>query len=320
MNVSILTGGSAAELEISLKSAETILDNLDTSLYSGRIIEIQGSKFIDKISGKTIDKNDFSLLLDGQKMLFDVVFLAIHGTPGENGKIQGYFELLGIPITGCDSICSAITFNKQVTKEVLSHYKIPMAPSIMLQKNDAIPIQKIQEMSWPLFVKPNKNGSSYGVSKVSNQAELINALKSGFEFDNQIIIEGFLRGTEYSCGLFRDEEKLHALPITEIIPENDFFDYAAKYQNQSQEITPANLDEEASDQCKSLSKEIYRILDCKGMARVDFIQVDGTFYFLEVNTIPGLSAESIIPQQVRAYGWSLSDFFTKVLKDAFIVK
>ena len=315
MNVAILTGGSAAELEISLKSAETIYTNLKAP-YHPRIIEIHGKDFVDRKSGRMVDLNDFSLETDSGRFQFDAVFLCIHGTPGEDGKIQGYFELQGIPVTGCDSICSAITFNKQVTKEVLKHYTIPMADSVLLYRGQPIERSRIEALGYPMFVKPNKNGSSYGVTKVNAREELDEAIEMGFQYDDQIIIEGFLEGVEYSCGLFLDRKTLHAFPITEIIPQNDFFDYAAKYKNESQEITPARLSQSDVETCQQRSKEIYRILDCKGMVRVDYIKVGDEFYFLEVNTIPGLSAESIIPQQVRAYGWDLETFFSKVVENA----
>ena len=314
MNVAIISGGLGAEREISLKSAQLIKDNLPPN-YVTRTILIEGKKWFDQITGTNVDKNDFSLLIDGQKILFDVLFIAIHGDPAENGKIQGYFEILGIPYTGSDTLTTALTFNKQVCKDYLQQFGVNMAPSILLTDPDNIEFRKIEQMGFPLFVKPNQNGSSYGISKAHNQEELLTSIGLAFDYDTEVMVEAFMDGKEYSVGVVRRDDEIHALPVTEIVPENDFFDYEAKYLDKSQEITPARLPEAMSDAVRAESVRQYKILKCEGMVRFDYILVGGHFYFLEVNTVPGLSEQSIIPQQALAYGWSIGDLLVAVIEE-----
>ncbi|RMG79912.1 MAG: D-alanine--D-alanine ligase [Bacteroidetes bacterium] len=315
INVAILTGGNVAERAISLQSAQTIYDHLDKSRYDRWIVDLVGRDFVETGTQTKLDKNDFSFIYEGRKITFDLVFLMLHGHPAEDGSIQGYFELLGIPCTGCDHFTSALTFNKQACKSYLKPYGIPMAPSVLLRRGGAINEDDLRKIPLPLFVKPNKNGSSYGVSKVKTPEALPDAIDLAFQYDDEIIVEGFLSGREFSNGVFRNGHEIVVLPITEIVPEKEFFDYEAKYKNASQEITPARLSDREAHQCQAISKQLYEVLGCKGMTRFDYILSDGTFYFLEANTIPGFSPASIFPQQLRAHGWQIGDCLNAIIDE-----
>ena len=315
LNVAILTGGNVAEREVSLKSAKMVADHLNTSMYVGYIIELNGMNFEEQSTGTRIDKNEFSLQKGTTKIKFDVVFLMLHGHPAEDGMIQGYFNLLGIPCTGCDHFVSALTFNKQATKDYLRPYGIPMAESRLLKKGRPIEWQDLENMGFPLFIKPNKNGSSYGVSKVMDNTCIRTSTQKAFEFDDEVIVEQFMDGREFSNGAFRKGEEIIVLPITEIISENEFFDYAAKYENESEEITPADLTDVQTKECQALSKRLYELLDCKGMARFDYILQDDAFHLLEANTIPGWTEQSFFPQQLAAYGMSYTECLDAVLAE-----
>ena len=316
LNVAILTGGNVAEREISLLSGQTILDNLDKSKYNAFLIDLKGKDFIEMSSKTVLDKNDFSFEINNSKITFDLVFLMLHGHPAEDGSIQGYFNLLGIPCTGCDHFSSALTFNKQACKSYLMPYNIDMAPSKLLRRGDEINWDDLNEMELPLFVKPNKNGSSYGVSKVKKSEELPKAVELAFEYDDEIIIEGFLDGNEFSNGVFRHGKEVIVLPITEIVSENEFFDYEAKYLNASEEITPARLPDEKTKECQAISRKLYEVLGCSGMTRFDYILMNDIFYFLEANTIPGFSPASIFPQQILEYNWTISQCLDSIVEEA----
>ncbi|NND07426.1 MAG: D-alanine--D-alanine ligase [Saprospiraceae bacterium] len=313
--IAILTGGLSAERAISLKSAEMVAKHLDPNAYDFRMITMNSDAWVEMESHTAIDLNDFSLTLKGRKEFFDFVFLIIHGTPAEDGKMQGYFEMMDIPHSTCDTLASALTFNKQKCKEFLEAHQVPMAPSLLLKKGDSIPRDKIEEFGYPLFVKPNSNGSSYGISLVKEEHALMPAVETALRFDQEVIIEGYLEGAEFGCGLVREGEEIHVFPVTEIIPRDDFFTYEAKYEGASEEITPARISPELTQVCQDLSERIYTALSCRGMVRMDYILVGDAFYFLEVNTIPGLSAASIIPQQASAYGWDFSKLLDVVIKD-----
>ena len=315
-NIAILTGGNVAERGVSLKSAKTIDKFLNKEKYKSYIIELNEKQFIEQATGTKLDLNDFSLVKAGRKITFDLVFLMLHGHPAESGSILGYFELLNIPCTGCDHFVSALTFNKQRTKDFLRPYSIPMADSRLLRRGQPIDVADIKSMGFPLFVKPNKNGSSYGITKVPDENCIQTSTKKAFQFDDEVIIEQFMEGQEFSNGIFRKGKEVIIMPITEIRTENEFFDYKAKYENESEEITPAEIPEELTLQCKNRTKEIYELLNCKGMCRVDYILIDGVFHFLEINTIPGMTEQSFIPQQVAAMGWELSDFLDAIIDEA----
>ncbi|HBI01887.1 MAG TPA: D-alanine--D-alanine ligase, partial [Flavobacterium sp.] len=262
-----------------------------------------------------INKNDFSIEVDGQKITFDVVFNAIHGTPGEDGLMQAYFELLGIPQTSCDYYQSALTFNKRDLLSVLKPYGIKTATSFYLNLGDEINAEKIIEtVGLPCFVKPNKSGSSFGISKVKTKNELLPAIENAYKEDNEIIIESFLDGVEVSVGVINYKGKVTVLPITEIVSENDFFDYEAKYLGKSQEITPARISEELNLKVETVAKRAYEVLKMKGFSRSEFIIVNNEPYMLEMNTIPGMTTESILPQQARAAGISLTELFDNAIE------
>ena len=314
--IAVLAGGNSAEREISLKSAVTVYQHLDETRYDKYIIELNGADFVEQASGQRLDKNDFSFQLNDQKITFELVFLIIHGHPAENGSIQGYFDLLGIPCTGCDYFVSAITFNKQVCKDYLRGFNIPMAPSQLLRRNYSVDWPTLEALPMPLFVKPNKNGSSYGASKVSEATELRKAVELAFKYDDEVIVEGYLEGEEYSNGVFRMGNEIITLPITQLISHNDFFDYKAKYEHQSEEVTPAPLSPSLTQECQALSKHIYECINAKGIIRVDYILVDDVFHFLEVNTIPGMSAQSIVPQQANIHGISTTALLEAVVQEA----
>ena len=316
LHIAILTGGPSAERAVSERSAQLVCRHLDREKYSWRLIRIESHGWIEADTGIPVDLNDFSLTVGENREKFDFVFLMIHGTPAEDGKIQGYFEMLRISHSTCDTLTSALTFNKQKCKEYLKAFDIPLAPSILIGRNDTWDDNNLLDMGLPLFVKPNCNGSSYGVSKVKKKEDLAAAIEFAFNYDEEVVVEAFLQGREFGCGVIRDGAILHAFPVTEIIPKAEFFTYEAKYEGASEEITPAQISEIESDQCKELSKKIYQVLSCQGVVRFDYIMVGGTFYLLEANTIPGMSEASIVPQQARAYGWSIEKLLDVIINNA----
>lgn len=322
--IAIVMGGYSSEFEISLKSGQVVYDYLDKSRYIGYRIHIFKDKwvYVDSENNEfPIDRGDFSVNVNGEKVTFDAVFNAIHGTPGEDGLLQAYFELLGIPQNSCDYYQAALTFNKRDLLSVLKPYGIKTATSFYLNKGDHIDTKKIiEKVGLPCFVKPNKSGSSFGISKVKTEAELPIAIEVAYKEDNEIIIESFLDGTEVSVGVINFKGEVIVLPITEIVSENDFFDYEAKYLGKSQEITPARISEELADKVRSTAKRAYEVLKMKGFSRSEFILVDGEPHMLEMNTIPGLTTESLIPQQAKAAGISLEDLFTNAIELALAGK
>lgn len=303
--VAITAGGTSSEYMISLKSASTILESIDSTRFQPYLVVIGKEGWYVDVDGKQIrvNKNNFSFQLDGQEIHFDFVYNTIHGTPGEDGKIQGYFDLLGIQYSGCDVLASSITFNKSICKKIVSSYGITTPQSRLLQKTEQVDIDKIiSAFQFPCFVKPNNGGSSFGASKVDIPEQLAAAIEKAFEHDTEVLIEEYIKGTELTCGVFRENGQARALPITEIVSKNAFFDFQAKYEGASEEITPARVSQEITDQCQRLTEKIYTLLNCKGLARIDYLLKDTTLYFIEVNTTPGFSRESIIPQQIRAAG------------------
>ena len=320
-NIAIIMGGYSSEYQISLKSGEVVYQFLDRTKYNAFRIHISKEKWVyvdDNQNEFPINKNDFSVTANGIKYIFAVVFNAIHGTPGEDGLIQAYFELLGLPQTSCDYYQAALTFNKRDLLSVLKPYGISSAVSYYLNKGDEINTDEIvKKVGLPCFVKPNKSGSSFGISKVKTANELPIAIEMAYKEDNEIIIESFLDGTEVSVGVINYQGTVTVLPITEIVSENDFFDYEAKYLGKSQEITPARISAELTEKVNIIAKRAYEILKMKGFSRSEFILVDGEPYMLEMNTIPGLTTESLIPQQAKAAGISLEDLFSNAIELAF---
>ena len=315
LNIAIITGGIVAERDISLKSAKTIHKHLNRKKYRPYLVDFDGKNFIELSSKKKLNKNDFSFTHEKKKTKFDLAFLMLHGSPAEDGKLQGFLDVMGIPYTGCDHFVSSLTFDKQSCKTFLRNFDVPMAASQLIRKGEKVEPKKIAKMGFPLFVKPNKNGSSYGITKVSEQAEIKSAIEKSMQFDDEVIIESFLKGREFSNGAYRRGKEIVVLPITEIISKNDFFDYQAKYENASEEVTPAKLSKKDTKTCQAQTKKLYEILGCKGMVRMDYIRMDKTFYFLEVNTIPGYSAQSLFPQQVISAGMTIKEVLDSVVEE-----
>lgn len=317
-NIAIIMGGYSSEYKISLISGNVVYQYLDKTKYNGFRIHIFKEKwvYVDAQDQEfPIDKNDFSVTVAGQKISFDCVFNAIHGTPGEDGLMQAYFELLQIPQTACDYYQAALTFNKRDLLSVLKPYGIKTATSFYLNKGDVVDTTAIvNKVGLPCFVKPNKAGSSFGISKVKTEAELPTAIETAYKEDDEIIIESFLDGTEVSVGVINYQGAITVLPITEIVSENDFFDYEAKYLGKSQEITPARISDEMTRKVGAIAKRAYEVLKMKGFSRSEFIIVDGEPHMLEMNTIPGLTTESLIPQQAKAAGIELKDLFTNAIE------
>ncbi|WP_026753562.1 D-alanine--D-alanine ligase [Sediminibacter sp. Hel_I_10] len=319
-NIAIIMGGFSSEFEISLKSGQVVFDTLDREAYNVYRIHILKHKwvFVNETNEEfPIDKNDFSVKVNETKILFDCVFNAIHGSPGEDGFMQGYLELLKIPHTSCNMYQAALTFNKRDCLSVLKPYGIKTAASYFVNLGDAIDETAIVEkVGLPCFVKANKAGSSYGISKVYKKEDLQQALEVAFAEDDEVIIESYLDGTEVSVGVISYKGEVTVLPITEIVSDNDFFDYKAKYLGQSQEITPARISPELSEKVTSTAKRIYEILKLKGFSRSEFIFKDGEPHLLEVNTVPGLTAASILPQQAKEAGISMKDLFGNAIESA----
>ena len=311
-------GGYSSEYKISLTSGNVVFNHLDLSKFNAYRIHIFKEKWVYVDVNEQeypINKNDFSVNLNGTKITFDVIFNAIHGTPGEDGLMQAYFELLQIPQTSCNYYQAALTFNKRDLLSVLKPYGIKTATSYYLNNGDSIDTTKIIEtVGLPCFVKPNKSGSSFGISKVKSIEELVPAIENAYKEDNEIIIESFLDGTEVSVGVINFKGEIKVLPITEIVSENDFFDYEAKYLGKSQEITPARISDEIRVKVETSAKKAYEVLKMSGFSRSEFIIVNGEPHMLEMNTIPGLTTESILPQQAREAGISLNELFENAIE------
>lgn len=319
--IAIVAGGDSSEYEISVKSAKEVLA-LISSKYDARLIMIRGNAWYwEDPKGRrfSVDKNDFSLNTDDRKIRFDAVFIAIHGTPGENGLLQGYFDMMQIPYTSCSAFCSALTFNKQACKLYLKDYGIPMAENVLFRRETMPdPDTIISRTGLPCFVKPNDSGSSFGVSKVKSRDELPAAIEAAFRESREVMVEAFMNGREIACGVAKIKGKTLVLPLTEIISMNEFFDYEAKYTSgKSKELTPADLPGELTNRIQELSSEVYDILGCKGIVRVDFIVVNSNPFFLEINTVPGMTMESIIPKQAKAAGIDLGELYAMVIEDLF---
>ncbi len=317
-NVAIIMGGYSSEYQISLKSGEVVYQHLDKSIYQPYRVHILKEKWVlvsDNQTEYPINRHDFSAEIEGNKIVFDVVFNAIHGTPGEDGLLQAYFDLLGLKHTSCDFYQAALSFNKRDMLSVLKPYGIKTAISYYLNAGDVIlEDQIIQRVGLPCFVKPNRSGSSFGISMVKESKDLLPAIEKAYKEDTEIIIESYLKGTEVSVGVIKYKGETIVLPITEIVSENDFFDYQAKYEGKSQEITPARISEEEKQKVDDVAKRIYTILNMSGFSRSEFILVDGEPFLLEMNTVPGLTAESILPQQAQAAGISLDELFGNAIE------
>jgi D-alanine-D-alanine ligase len=320
--VALVTGGLSGEAQISYKSAITVNSNLDRNKFEVYQIDINPSGWWytpENGAPQKVNRDDFSITDGGVKINFDVVLLCIHGTPGEDGKLQGYFDMLGLPYTSCDAATSALTFNKRYTVAVAAFGGISVANSMHLFKHTPVsPENILSKLQLPVFVKPNNGGSSIGMSKVTSADALAPALEKAFKEDTQVLVEEFISGREFTIGVFKTKGALQVLPITEIETSNEFFDFEAKYQGKSVETTPALISETMQSQLEAAAKRVYEVLNCRGVVRVDFIynEEKGLPYMLEVNTVPGQSAASVIPQQVKAMGMSLQEFYTSIVEES----
>ncbi|MGB5497555.1 MAG: D-alanine--D-alanine ligase [Maribacter sp.] len=319
IKVAVIMGGYSSEYKISLKSGSVVHEYLNKEKFESYRIHILKDKwvYVDDVEKEhVVNKHDFSVKIGGQTIVFDCVFNAIHGTPGEDGLLQAYFQLLGIPQTSCNYYQAALTFNKRDLLSVLRPYGIKSAPSFYLNLGDEINEEAIVEkVGLPCFVKANKAGSSFGISKVYNKEELKSAIEIAYKEDDEIIIEGFLDGTEVSVGVIKYKGETKVLPITEIVSENDFFDYEAKYEGKSQEITPARITADQKKKVSEIAKRAYDILKMEGFTRSEFIFVEDEPFMLEMNSSPGLTTESILPEQASAAGISLSELFENAITE-----
>lgn len=319
IKVALVYGGYSKEEEISLNSANCVASAIDPDIFTVYRISItkKGWFFVDGDFCSSVDKNNFSFKTQTAVIIPDVVFIMIHGTPGEDGLLQGYFDMLNMPYTTCSAFVSALTFNKIATKHYISQYGILTAKSQLFRKNQTIdPDILISELGLPMFVKPNNGGSSFGNTKVKMKDEIIPAIEKAFNEDIEVIVEQFITGMELTCGVFKANGEIMIFPVTEIVSENEFFDYEAKYKGLSQEITPARISAELMMQVQNTSLNIYNILGCKGIVRIDYLYDGQQLFFMEINTIPGMSEASIIPQQALCYGISVKELNTLLLNNA----
>ena len=321
--IALVTGGFSGEAVISYRSAATIYNHLDKNKYDVYKIDInpEGWFYEDAGGRKTeVDKNDFTITFGGEKIKFDAVFIGMHGTPGEDGKLQGYFDMMELPYTSCNAATSALTFNKRYTTSVAAMSGISVARSVLFIKGQVDNAEEaVKNMHTPFFVKPNNGGSSIGMSKVNNASEELGAaIEKAFKEDDQVLVEEMIQGREFTVGVFRTKGEIIVLPITEVTSHKEFFDFEAKYQGKSTETTPAQLPEEWKEKLEAAAGKIYQVFNCRGVVRIDFIynEEKNEPYMLEINTIPGQSDASVVPQQVKARGWDLSDFYTKLVEEA----
>ncbi len=320
--IALVTGGYSGEAVISYKSAVTVESNLNKDKFDVYTIDINPQGWVYRQPDGTtveVDRNDFSITVSGRKIVFDAALMCIHGNPGEDGRLQGYFDMLKLPYTSCNAATSALTFNKRYTVAVVAFGGIHVARSVLLIKNQFGSAEEVVEsLQFPVFVKPNNGGSSIGMSKVNAPTEELGAaIEKAFKEDDQVLVEEYIKGREFTIGVFKTKGQVITLPITEIITKKDFFDYEAKYLGASDEITPAQVDEAIAGKVRAAAKKIYTLLNCSGIVRIDFIyhEEKGEPYMLEVNTVPGQSEASLVPQQVKAMGWTLEQFYTALLEE-----
>ncbi len=319
-NIAIVAGGNSSEVVVSLKSAVGLYSFIDKEAYNVFIVTIVGQRWQVELSedkNVTIDKNDFSFIHQGLSTKFDFAYITIHGTPGENGILQGYFELIGLPYSCCGVLAAAITFNKFTCNQYLKGFGVKIAESLVLRPGQSVSNQDVaSKIGFPCFVKPNVGGSSFGVTKVKTIEQLQPAIAMAFAEGEEVMIEAFLSGTEITCGMYKTKQKTVVFPVTEVVPENEFFDFDAKYKGQVQEITPARISTAITSEVQKLTSEIYDILGCKGIVRIDYIISGGEqIHLLEVNTTPGMTATSFIPQQIRAAGLDIKDLMTEIIEN-----
>jgi D-alanine-D-alanine ligase len=320
-NIAIITGGDSSEYVVSIKSGANVLNAIDRKLFVPWMVFIRDNKWSilkDENTIASVDRSDFSFRLNGEKIKLEYAYIMIHGTPGEDGNLQGYFEMLGVPYSTCGVQSSALTFNKNFCNNYLKSFGITMARSVRVVMDEKInPAEVVRELSLPLFVKPSAGGSSFGITKVKNEDELAGAIDLALKESPEVLIEQFIDGKEFTCGVVRIGHKKIVFPVTEVIPKNEFFDYEAKYTpGMADEITPARISEVLTLEIQDLSSKIYDLCNCRGIVRVDYILKENSFYFLEINTVPGMTATSFIPQQIKAAGLNLTDLLTEIIQES----
>ena len=319
-HIAIVAGGDSSEVVVSLKSAQGIKSFIDETKYKTTIVTIIGDEWLAKVSENksyVIDKNDFSYTVNGEKQKFDFAYITIHGTPGENGILQGYFDLIGLKYSCCGVLAAALSFNKFACNQYLKNFGAKVASSMLVSPGMNVdPKEVVEKLGLPCFIKSNVGGSSFGVTKVKEEAQILPAVERAFAEGGDVIIESFLKGTEITCGMYKTHEKTVVFPITEVVPENEFFDYDAKYNGQVSEITPARISDEMTKKVQEETKKYYDILGCKGIVRIDYIITeDGVPHVLEANTTPGMTPTSFIPQQVRAAGLDIKDVMSDIIEN-----
>jgi len=322
-NIAIVAGGDSSEVVVSLKSAAGIQSFMDKERYNIFIVTIVGKLWQVELSETekiVIDKNDFSFTRNGVKTGFDFAYITIHGTPGENGILQGYFDLIGLPYSCCGVLAAALTFNKFTCNTYLKSFGVKVAESLVIRAGQSVSDEEVaQKIGFPCFIKPNVGGSSFGVTKVKSIEQVQPSIAKAFAEGAEVMIESFLAGTEITCGVYKTRNKAQVLPITEVVSENEFFDYDAKYKGQVQEITPARLSASLTERVQKLTSAIYDILGCKGIVRIDYIiSVGEVINLLELNTTPGMTATSFIPQQVAAAGLDIKEVMTEIIENELI--
>lgn len=318
--IAIVCGGDSSEFEVSLRSAQGIQTFLDKNRYNPYIVELHGLDWhvVLKTGRKVaVDRNDFSFEERKRRKTFDFAYIIIHGTPGENGILQGYFDLLGIPYSGCGVLASAMTFHKFTCNQYLKGFGVRVADSVFIRHGFKIDADEvIDKVGLPCFVKPDADGSSFGISKVKTKEQFLPAMEKAFAEGGDVVVESFVAGTEVTCGCYKTSSKEVVFPLTEVVTSNEFFDYDAKYNGQVDEITPARIREETAERIRLLTSTIYDIMGCSGIIRIDYIITpDGKINLIEVNTTPGMTATSFIPQQVRAAGLDIKDVLTEIIEE-----
>ena len=319
-NIAVVYGGDSSEFVVSVKSSKNVFESINPEIYNVWKVQMKGLDWQVMVNDQvlsSVDKNDFSFLLNGQKIKFDFAYITIHGTPGEDGKLQGYFDLVKVPHSTCGVSSSALTFNKYFCSNFLRNFDIPMAKSVRIFKGEPVNVDELVEtLGLPVFVKPNAGGSSFGVTKVKEKSQLEAALEMAMKESSDILVEEFIEGKEFTCGLVKLSDQELLFPVTEVIPQNEFFDFEAKYTaGKTDEITPARLSPEMTTKIQQLSSRIYDLCDCSGIVRIDYILKNGEFYFLEVNTTPGMTATSFVPQQIAAMDRKLGDVLGLIIED-----
>lgn len=320
--IAIVCGGDTSEYQVSLRSAQGIYSFIDKERYTLYVVVMRGQEWYVQLEDEThipIDRNDFSFMLQGEKVKFDFAYITIHGTPGEDGRLQGYFDMLGIPYSCCGVFAAALTYDKFACNQYLKSYGVRIAESMMLRQGQTVSDDDVVEkIGLPCFVKPSLGGSSFGVTKVKSREQIQSAIAKAFEEAQEVVIEAFLDGMEITCGCYKTKQKSVVFPITEVVSHNEYFDYEAKYHGESDEITPARIPDALRDRVQALTSAIYDIIGAQGIIRIDyFITAGEKINLLEVNTTPGMTATSFIPQQVRAAGLDIKDVMTDIIENKF---